>query len=98
MPTILENQPKGFKELLQFPATLDLRIIIDALELDGLTKLQQHLTTLAGKQDYAVQGEPRVSSNGKYISYTIRVTVDSADTLNWIYKGLGTLAFVKHVL
>ncbi len=99
MTAILNNKPaQGFKELLTFPAVIDFRIIIDALELDGLKKLQQELTKLAGAQDYAVQGEPRVSANGKYISYTLRASVHSAEELNGIYTGLGKISYVKHVL
>lgn len=104
MPTIFEddkqdnkNQP-GFKDLMQFPAVIDFRIIIDALEENGLDKLKAHLNKLTNGQCQEVKGEPRVSSNGKYVSYTLPAKVESAELLKSVYKAMGDLPFVKHIL
>lgn len=103
MTTIFEdnkqdkNQP-GFKDLMQFPAVVDFRIIIDALEEDGLNKLKAEMNKLTNGQCMEVKGEPRVSSNGKYVSYTLPAKVESAELLKSVYKAVGALPFVKHIL
>lgn len=98
MPTILEQQQASFKDLLQFPAQVDFRIIVDALVEDVIAKLRSALTDICGRQEYPVLGEPRVSSNGRYVSYTLRANVQSAEMLNKVYKELGSLPCVKHLL
>ncbi len=98
MTTIFDQPAKGFKDLLEFPATLDFRIIVDAVELDALKKVQAALAAASHPQKFAVQGEPRISSNGKYISYTIRAQAQSAEELNAMYRAVSALSFVRHML
>ena len=104
MTTIFEDNKQdgkaqpGFKELMQFPAMVDFRIIIDALEEDGLNKLKAEMNKLTNGQCMEVKGEPRVSSNGKYVSYTLPAKVESAELLKSVYKAVGALPFVKHIL
>ena len=91
----MENK---FAELLKFPCIIDFRIIVDALEEDALNKVKQHIEELLPGSVKTVTVSPRVSSNGKYVSYTVPVEVQDADSINKLYKHLGTIKFIKHVI
>lgn len=97
-PTVLEGNQASFEELLKFPCTLDFRIIVDALETDVIEKISRTLNDVAPETFQGVKGEPRVSSNGRYVSYTVQAKLNNADDLRACYKKISSLKFVKHML
>ena len=88
-----------FSELLKFPCIVDFRIIVDALKKDALNEVKKHIEEiLPGSVVQEIVASPRVSSNGKYISYTVPVRVADAKNIEDLYQHLGKIDFIKHVL
>lgn len=87
-----------FSELLQFPCVVDFRIIVDALKQDALNEVKRHIEEILPGSVLEVTASPRVSANGKYISYTVPVRVTDAKNIDDLYQHLGKIDFIKHVL
>lgn len=99
MPVIMDEQRSGFRELLKFPTVVDFRVIVDAAQSDSLQLLTAGFNQIdPGSCGGKLRGTPRKSSNGRYLSYTIPVRVHSAEKLEQIYREIGALPFVKHIL
>lgn len=99
MAVIMDEQRTGFGDLMKFPAVVDFRIIVDAAQSDSLQQLTAGFNQLApGSCGGRTRGQPRLSRSGRYVSYTLPVRVHSAEKLEQIYREIGALPFVKHIL
>ncbi len=87
-----------FKELLEFPCDQHLRIIVinDDTQPQRLVDKVNELLPQSTDID-SIMGS-RLSANGKYISYNLRVKFDSAEQMEMLYTKLPEFDFVKHLL
>lgn len=94
----MNNQFQKFDELLQYPCDIDFRIIVDASIVDALEIVVRTLNEIKKGSCKGFEGHPRNSSNGKYCSYTIPVTVESTEQVKKIYSTIAKLDCVKHII
>lgn len=87
-----------FNEVLDFPCDQHLRIIVinepdcDVNLVNAVNKIVEKSTSV---EDIL---ESRLSANGKYISYTLRVRFPSPEAMEKLYEKLPKHSFVKHLL
>lgn len=87
-----------FNELLEFPCDQHLRIIVVNDDTEP-QRLVDHIRELMPEStDVDSIMDSRLSSNGKYISYTLRVRFESAEQMEMLYNTLPKQDFVKHLL
>ena len=85
----------NIKEELQFPLDWNYRIITDAKCQEALDGIKKVLTS-HGVEAVPVKG--KISKNGSYQSYNVKVSFDSKDALRSLSSALGALPFVKFLL
>ena len=88
----------GLRELLEFPAIVSFKIIVDArapAALAGLVALIESIDRDALKER---EFPGRASRNGRYLSYTVPVRVASAELLETYYREISGLEYVKHII
>lgn len=101
MTDIVSNAPNlkfRFNEALEFPCDQHMRIIVENNDNEP-----QHLVDVINSyfKDRITTHDildSRQSSNGKYVSYTVRIRFQSALELETLYENLAKESFVKHVL
>jgi len=97
MGSTTENQNNpgsaGGKDL-KFPVSFDLKVFMDATIPDETNKSE-----LAGRLFHLEipfsHWEKRLSSGGKYICFTVSVTVDDEPTFKKLYNELKTIPGIK---
>lgn len=89
---------KTLRDLIKFPSAIDFRVIVDAEAEEALAVLKDTLSAIEPEGYQGVQGVPRPSRTGRYLSYTVRVKVQSPESLERIYAETGALSFVRHIL
>ncbi len=87
-----------FEDMLTFPAVIDFRIILETAVPDALERLLTRLNEISGSHVGDFDRRGRASSNGRYCSYRIPVTVADAPLLYRLYDEIGKIPGVKHVL
>ncbi|HIV54996.1 MAG TPA: DUF493 domain-containing protein [Candidatus Anaerobiospirillum stercoravium] len=87
-----------FDQVLEFPCDQHMRIVVLSDEsqperlIDTVNEILPGATGIDG-----VMGQ-RLSANGKYTSYQLRVTFQSAEQMEQLYDQLAQHDFVMHVL
>ncbi|MBO6257976.1 MAG: DUF493 domain-containing protein [Succinivibrio sp.] len=86
------------QKLLDFPSLVDFRIIVDAKVLNALDEVKNCISSIEpdGLKPITKAGTP--SRNGNYISYTVPVTVSSAQKLETLYTEIAKMPCVMHIL
>ena len=81
-------------ESVNYPVSFDLKVIIEArIDADDS---QKKLESLLKKLKVPFSDwRRRPSSGGKYISFTVRVDIDSAELMEKMYKDIKEVAGVK---
>ncbi|MCK0526541.1 DUF493 domain-containing protein [Anaerobiospirillum sp. NML120449] len=87
-----------FNEALDFPCDQHMRIIV--LNEDSQPQRLVDQVNSILPESTSVDGviDSRLSANGKYVSYTLRVRFDSAENMELLYEKLPKSDFVKHLL
>lgn len=87
-----------FNETLDFPCDQHMRIIV--LNEDSQPQRLVDQVNSILPESTSVDGviDSRLSANGKYVSYTLRVRFDSAENMELLYEKLPKSDFVKHLL
>ena len=87
-----------FNELLDFPCDQHLRIIV-LTEDSQPQRLIDHINELLPEStDIDSIIDSKLSANGKYTSYNLRVRFQSAEQMEMLYRELPKQDFVKHLL
>ena len=87
-----------FNEVLGFPCDQHLRIIVLTEDsqpqrlIDNINELMPESTDVDSIID------SKLSANGKYTSYNLRVRFQSAEQMEMLYRELPKQDFVKHLL
>ena len=87
-----------FNEVLDFPCDQHLRIIALTEDsqpqrlIDNINELMPESTDVDSIID------SKLSANGKYTSYNLRVRFQSAEQMEMLYRELPKQDFVKHLL
>ncbi|MBU3844504.1 MAG: DUF493 domain-containing protein [Candidatus Anaerobiospirillum pullicola] len=87
-----------FNEVLDFPCDQHLRIIVLTEDsqpqrlIDNINELMPESTDVDSIID------SKLSANGKYTSYNLRVRFQSAEQMEMLYRELPKQDFVKHLL
>lgn len=89
-----------FNQLLKFPCNIDFRIIVDASYENFYEDIKQAATEVVHdeKKIKNIKGKGMHSSKGNYISYIIPINVSSQEELLEVYKKIGNLSFVRHII
>ena len=87
-----------FDQLLDFPCDQHLRIIVLNDDTEPQRLVDHILELMPDSTDVDSIMDSRLSSNGKYISYTVRVRFNSAEQIEMLYRELPKLDFVKPLL
>ncbi len=87
-----------FDQLLDFPCDQHLRIIVLNDDTEPQRLIDHILELMPDSTDVDSIMDSRLSSNGKYISYNVRVRFNSAEQIEMLYRELPKLDFVKHLL
>ena len=95
---VLNASPEQLRKLIKYPALVDFRIIIDANCDDALQQITDVCNKIEPNGVKPLTQAPRKSRTGKYFSYTQVVQVSSYENLQEIYKKVGALDCVKHIL
>ncbi len=87
-----------FNEVLDFPCDQHLRIIV-LTEDSQPQRLVDHINELMPEStDVDSIIDSKLSANGKYTSYNLRVRFQSAEQMEMLYRELPKQDFVKHLL
>lgn len=95
---ILEGTPEQMRKLIKYPAVVDFRVIIKNGIDDALEQVRDAINAVEHDGAMPLQGAPRPSRTGKYLSYTQSARVTSYENLHAIYNKVGALACVMHIL
>lgn len=95
---ILEGTPEQMRKLINYPAVVDFRVIIKNGIDDALNQVRDAINAVEHDGAMPLQGAPRPSRTGKYLSYTQSARVTSYENLHAIYNKVGALACVMHIL
>lgn len=95
---VLNASPEQLRKLIKFPALVDFKIIVDANCEDALEQVTSVCQSIEPNGVRALKEPPRKSRTGKYLSYTQVVQISSYEKLQEIYKKVGALDCVKHIL
>ena len=94
-----ENHDVDFSDLINKALKFYLVNQLNYKEVkDALNEVKKHIEEIVPGSVQEIVASPRVSSNGKYISYTIPVQVLNAKNIEDLYQHLGKIDFIKHVL
>ncbi len=85
-------------ELIEFPALIGLRVIVDAHDNFALDKVKGLIDNIEPNSLKEITDPSRKSSNGNYISHTVPVLVKSKEHLKKLYVKISALDCVKHVI
>lgn len=86
------------KKLIDFPATIDFRIIVEASAADALYQIENVCNSIEQGSFKKITDPARKSRNGQYISYTVPVRIKSPAHLQSVYEKVGALNCVKHII
>lgn len=85
-------------KIMKFPCEVHFRVIVDAAYTNAFQVIARKVDALNPGSVLEATDDPRKSRGGRYISYTLPVTVKSAALLKKIYETVGRLPFVKRIL
>lgn len=88
------TQDLNKSERISFPVTFDLKVIMDATIPDSVNEANIE-ALLGGLQIRNRHTRHRLSSSGRYMSYTYSVTIESYQVLSNLYSDLKTLPGLK---
>ncbi len=86
------------KKLIDFPATIDFRIIVTASAADALSQIEIVCNSIEHGSFKKITAPARKSRNGQYISYTVPIRIKSPSHLQTVYEKVGALDCVKHII
>lgn len=94
----MSDQYAKLEKLIEFPSVIGFRVIVDASVANALLEVLKVVDTIEPDSVKDRNPEPRVSSKGNYVSYTVSVKVRNIDNLKTIYTKVGSLGCVKHII
>ena len=86
------------EKLIDFPSTIDFRIIVVASVADALLQIENVCNSIENNSVKKSTVPARKSRNGQYSSYTVPVTIKSPAHLQAVYEKVGALDCVKHII
>ncbi|MDY6466936.1 MAG: DUF493 domain-containing protein [Succinivibrio dextrinosolvens] len=86
------------EKLMEFPCVVGFRVIVDASIVNSLGEVEKAINEVEAGIMQKITDEPRKSSKGNYVSYTIPVKVNKAENLKLLYEKISALPCVKHVI
>ncbi len=93
-----ENTYGALRKLIKFPSRVDFRIIVEANHAGALDEVRKTIAAIEPDGLLPATAAPRQSAKGNYVSHTVSVTVSAASNLEKIYKAVGMLPFVRHII
>lgn len=94
----MSDQYAKLEKLIDFPSIIGFRVIVDASVANALEEVLRVVDTIEPDSVKDRNPEPRVSSKGNYVSYTVSVKVRNINNLKEIYTKVGSLGCVKHII
>ena len=88
------NLPNLRPKEVNFPTTFNLKVIMETNETIGANE-RLLMNTLAASGVTFMSMDSKSSSRGKYVSYTIHITVGSREAFDTMYEKLTELPGVK---
>lgn len=92
------NTVSNFEKILKFPCHQNMRFIVTKGDEANIKLIQAINEVLKDKVSLTEIKDSRVSSKGNYISYTVKVKLNSADEITNLYNELPKHDFIKHIL
>ena len=94
----MSDQYAKLEKLIEFPSIIGFRVIVDASVANALEEVLRVVDTIEPDSVKDRNPEPRVSSKGNYVSYSVSVKVRNINNLKEIYTKVGSLGCVKHII
>lgn len=88
----------NFEKILKFPCHQNMRFIVDKGDDANIKLIQAINEVLKDKVSLSEIKDSRVSSKGNYISFTVKVKLNSAEEISNLYDKLPQHEFIKHIL
>ncbi|MCP4179015.1 MAG: DUF493 domain-containing protein [bacterium] len=85
------------KEILDFPQEFTLKIIVENVLTDNENK-SNIKTVLESENINGTDWSSKLSKEGKYLSYRVRVNISDKDQMDSLYAKIKSIPYIKYAI